>query len=315
MAEVGALVETEMLDAVQAAVGAAIAAAPWPHALTALAAEVLTEPGRILSGRLTPWTLMPLCCCAAACGEWRRAVPAAAAVELYVNALELLDDLADGDGCLTIHRYGAAVTLNLTTALLALAHLTLHAAGTEHGAAARRAQDALWMGLAVAVGGQHLDLTTAGGAPLSVEECLDLARRKSGGPSEACCRAGAAFGTADAALIDRFGALGQSLGLVGQLDNDLHGASDGSPKSDRARQAQTVPVAFARALGAGRDGEALALDGGLQMAYALLHAERVRAHDAVDDVAAACPEPDPARVMLHLLMKPRGLAAAANATI
>src|SRR5579885_2653923 len=116
MVETDALVEAEMLDAVQIAVRATLAAAPWPHALTTLALDVLGEPGRILSGRLTPWTLMPLCCCGAACGDWRRAVPAAAAVELYVNALELLDDLADGDGCSTVQRHGAAVTLNLSTA-------------------------------------------------------------------------------------------------------------------------------------------------------------------------------------------------------
>lgn len=309
MVKTGALVEAEMLDAVQIAVRAAVAAAPWPHALATVALDVLDEPGRVLSGRLTPWTLMPLCCCGAACGEWRRAVPAAAAVELYVNALELLDDLADGDGCLTVQRHGAAVTLNLSTAFLALAHLTLSADATDR-VAAYRAQDALWTGLAIAVGGQHLDLTTAGGTPFSIEACLDLARRKSGGPAEAACRAGAALGTADTHLIDRFGALGQSLGLVGQLDNDLHGAAKESSKSDRARAAQTVPVAFARTLDGETGAGALAVDGGWQMAYALLYTEYERACEALESAAAVCPHPDDARALLHLLLAPRGLATA-----
>src|SRR5437764_1139602 len=83
-----------------------------------------------------------------------------------------------------------------------------------------RALAALWEGIAVATGGQHLDLAAAGAAPLSVEDCLDIARRKGGALTEACCRAGAGFGSADPAVIERFGILGRCIGFMAQLDND-----------------------------------------------------------------------------------------------
>lgn len=293
------LVEAEVLNAVQDCVRAAIAAAPWPRALADVAIDVLSEPLRVLGGCLTPWSLMPLCCCMAACGEWRPALPAAAAIELYANALDLLDDLEDGDACAAVERHGAAIVMNLTTALLARAHTAL----TMGDSTSRRAQDALWEGLAVAAGGQHLDLALAGGAPLSVEQCLALARRKSGALTEACCRAGAAFATTDDAIIDLFGAFGCSLGLAAQLDNDLHSAPDETHKSDKARKAQSVPVAFARASAAARDLDDAALFGGLQMAYALLHAERARAQEVLEAVAAVCPHPPMARAALAPLLR------------
>src|SRR5581483_1945953 len=90
-----AIADAEALHAVQEEIRTALASAPWPDALRALATETLSEPGRILGGRLTPWALMPLCCCAAVSGHWRQALPAATAAELYSAALELLDDLED----------------------------------------------------------------------------------------------------------------------------------------------------------------------------------------------------------------------------
>src|SRR5207237_5717991 len=174
----------------------------------------------------------------------------------------------DGDLVGSIQRHGVPIMLNLATALLALMHRALEPATSEESAACRRAQDALWEGTVVAAGGQHLDLATAGAAPLSVEDCLDIARRKGGALTEACCRAGAAFGTADPALIERFGLLGRCIGLVGQLDNDMHDAADGARKSDLAQRKQTVPIAVARA---GADTATLnhaVWRDGIQLAYA-----------------------------------------------
>ena len=305
--------EAHALEAVQALLRATLSAAPWPPALTAVATGALTEPLRALGGRLTPWVLFPLCCCAAACGEWRPALSAAAAAELYVAALDLCDDIEDGDRSVIVERYGLPIALNTATALLALAHTVLQLAASDGiGAAYRRAQDALWEGLAVATGGQHLDLSAAGGAPLSVEECLDIARRKGGALVEACCRAGAAFGTDNPALVGRCGHLGSSLGLLAQLDNDMHDAEDSQCKSDVTRLKQTVPIAIARRWRGQETLDAAVWQGGIQLTYALMYAERARAQEALEDVAVLCPDPPFARAALGLLLPSRGAVGEAS---
>ena len=85
LGSLGPIDEAQILDAIQASLRALVVAAPWPRALAAVATDVLSEPARVLGGRLTPWALLPLCCCAAACGDWRRALPASAAAELYAE--------------------------------------------------------------------------------------------------------------------------------------------------------------------------------------------------------------------------------------
>jgi geranylgeranyl pyrophosphate synthase len=300
--------EGQVLDAVQASLHALIAAAPWPRALAAVATDVLAEPTRVLGGRLTLWALLPLCCCAAACGDWRPALRAATAAELYHTASDICDDIEDGDLVGPIERHGVPIMLNLATALLALMHRALEPATPAESVACRRAQDALWAGVAVAAGGQHLDLAAAGAPPLSVEDCLDITRRKGGALAEACCRAGAAFGTADPALIERFGLLGRSSGLVGQLDNDMHDAGDGARKTDLAQRKQTVPIAIARAGNASEPLGDAVWRGGIQLAYALVHAERARAQEALEAAAAACPDPARARAVLAPVLVRRAQA-------
>ena len=72
-------------------------------------------------------------------------------------------------------------------------------------------------------------------------------------------------------------------GLCGQLDNDMHDAGDSLAKSDLAQRKQTIPIAVARATAtiAAAFGDAV-WHGGIQLAYALVHAELARAHEALE---------------------------------
>jgi hypothetical protein len=75
-----------------------------------------------------------------------------------------------------------------------------------------------------------------------------------------------------------------------------------------------VPIAVARA---GDETAALSdavWQGGIQLAYALMHAERARAQEALEVAAAACPDPALARTALASLLVPRG-AEPARATV
>jgi geranylgeranyl pyrophosphate synthase len=109
-------------------------------------------------------------------------------------------------------------------------------------------------------------------------------------------------------LIERFGLLGRCIGLMGQLDNDMHDAGDGVRKSDLAQCKQTVPIAVARAGTASESLGDAVWRGGIQLTYALVHAERARAQEALEAAAAACPDPTFARTVLALLLVPRGQA-------
>jgi geranylgeranyl pyrophosphate synthase len=289
---------SQALPAVQHSLYASIARAPWRDPLRAVVGDLLASSDRVLGGRLTKWALIPLCSCVAACGDWRPALPAAAAVEMYSVVTDVFDDVEDNDLSLAIERHGMPIVLNAAMALLVHANDCLAAAPEPFPGANRRAQDALRDGLLIAASGQHLDLASAGHDPLSVEDCLEIARGKAGALVAAACVAGASFGTPDETLLEGFHMLGMSLGLVGQLDNDMHDADNCTRKTDVSRLKQTVPIAFARRFSTSSDLEQAVWQAGIPMTYALLHAERVRAAEALDAVAALCPDPVLARSAL-----------------
>jgi len=258
---------------------------------------------------MTVWALLPLSCCAAASGDWRPGLRAATAVELYITAGDLFDDVEDGDASAIIDRYGSSIVVNLATALLALSLTTLrpYTNDASDAFACSLARESLLDGLLVSTGGQHLDLASAGAPPLKVEDCLDIAKRKGGALGEACGRAGAVFGTKNPALIELLGLFGRSFGVFGQLDNDMHDAGSDRHKSDLARRKQTVPIAVARA---GGEPAAIADEvwrGGVQLAYALVYAERARAEEALEAAAIDCPDPEYARSVLGALLHSRGI--------
>ncbi len=289
---------TYALPEVQHALRASIESAPWRDTLKGVVNDLLAAPGRVLGGHLTKWALVPLCCCAAARGDWRPALPAAASMEMCSVATDLIDDVEDDDLSSAIERHGMPIVLNAATALLIHANGCLATAPEPFPGANRSAQDALRDGLLVAASGQHLDLASAGRDPLGVEDCLEIARGKAGALVAAACVSGASFGTADAALLRAFHLLGLSLGVAGQLDNDMHDADNYARKTDAARLKQTVPIAFARRFNVSDALEHSVWQAGIPMTYALLHAERARAREALEAVIALCPAPVLARSAL-----------------
>jgi geranylgeranyl pyrophosphate synthase len=164
--------------------------------------------------------------------------------------------------------------------------------------APRGAQYALRNGLLIAASGQHLDLASAGGDPLRVEDCLEIARGKAGALVAAACVAGASFGTDHETLLLRFHEFGVSSGIAGQLNNDMHDVELRAGKTDVVRLKQTVPIAFARRFDPTCSLEEAVSMAGIPMTYALLQAERVRATEALDAVISDCPHPTLARRVL-----------------
>ncbi len=282
-------------EATSAALEAALVVSAWPPRLVADARAVLAHPERLLGGRLTPWVLFPVAACVAVGGDWRAAIPAAAACELLGAAADLFDDVEDDDPSDDLRRLGPALCTQLAASLLALMVRTLGADGPTGVSA----EQILWRGLLRAAGGQYRDLATSDDpAALSPEDCLEIARLKSGALAAACMTAGAVYATDDPALHEAVWAFGERLGLYHQLVNDARDARAAAPKADRRRGAPTLALAAAGRAAAG--GHAPEVGAAVCYAYAL--AERARAALLIAGLTPRCPMPAAAAACLGLLL-------------
>lgn len=232
----------------------------------------------------------------------------AVAIECFVCALDLLDDVEDGDLTPTLHALGPARVLNVSTALLALAQKALYSLSTRDVSPmlVLRLLDAMQEATLLAASGQHRDLLAeqqslhefTGGESLDlvIEKCVEIARGKAGSIMRLACRLGAMCAGADESLLEQFSLLGERLGIAHQLHNDCHDLYDflsssttqgDTPpeKSDVARGKKTLPIVLAHALqeppvsaDTGNYEDAHALQQGILAAWGirLLYRERVR---------------------------------------
>ena len=216
--------------------------APVTAAYRAALRAALQLPGSILSGVPNMrWAKLVWVCCAAAGGEPVQAVSVAASVELFMVALDVLDDEEDGEATPLHATLGAARTLNVSTGLLFLAQHSLLA--TPRGGEA--ATILLHAGLRAA-SGQHADLAQ------STEQCYDLdtvvtvTAGKSASLVAAMCQLGAFCARADACTQTYYARFGWCLGMVAQLTNDIVAISPRvTGKTDIALQRPTLPIAYA----------------------------------------------------------------------
>jgi geranylgeranyl diphosphate synthase, type I len=191
----------------------------------------------------------------------------AVAVECFCAALDLLDDIEDGDQTPIVQELGAARLLNVTTVLLTLAELSLLSLSelSIEPANILRLQSTLQESALGITSGQHRDLLAESRSALDFtrEECIDIAAVKAGAILRLACRLGAQCAGADPVLCEQFAEFGLLLGTAAQLDNDAHdlydllqdvipsilpedaGATSRSTKSDLVRRKKTLPIVLA----------------------------------------------------------------------
>jgi geranylgeranyl diphosphate synthase type I len=207
--------------------------------------------------------IRPILCllaCAAAGGEWRQAVPAAAAVEILHNFSLVHDDIQDNSptrrGRPTVWTlWGAPQAINTGDAMFALAHLAL-AGLAERGAspevivrALRRFDD-----ICVALTrGQHADMSFEALDRVSVDEYLVMITGKTAALLSLCTELGALVAGADDSRIEHFKSFGLNLGLAFQIQDDILGIwgdetiTGKSAATDIATRKKTLPVLYALA--------------------------------------------------------------------
>ncbi len=263
------------------------------HRLLSLA---LAQPGKTLAGDRQPrWPALVLASCAASGGDERAAVTVAAATELFMAGLDILDEVEDGDHSPLVDEAGVAQALNVSTALLLLAQRLLSDLPAD-GVAPERvpafARTLAGAGLA-ATGGQHLDLAAEGQPDVTPDDALDIARRKAGALVSGICRLGAMLGTDDEGLLALYAAWGRHHGTAAQLANDLHDSENVERKSDVARAKGTLPLIFERRATRGMGSETLSgasprelqTGGALHFTWVVLEIERQAGAGVLDQLA------------------------------
>ncbi len=234
----------------------------------------LRRPGKLLGrpvmqgalldvGDLKGWVLPVLLAATAAVGTqtaalpdlstsfWQRACAVAAAAEFLGAALDVIDDVQDGDDPF-VQQVGIPLALNTGVALLEMAPLALgraRAAGWPP-ALADAALETLHTSILTSLGGQFLDLHFERLHEVTEEQVIEMTGQKSGTLLALVCRLGAMAGMdeqqkAHADYFEAISLFGWHLGAWHQLLNDLHdaeGAESQPGKSDRQRHKKTLPL-------------------------------------------------------------------------
>ena len=202
--------------------------------------------------------LLGLLAYASITGDYERALPGAAAVELGHNFSLVHDDIEDGDTerrhrptLWTIH--GVPQAINAGDTLFSLSRIALHrltALGFSDAKILRlmRLYDETCLALCE---GQYIDIATSESQDvMSVDAYFDMIGRKTAALIAASIEAGALLATDDEAVIARYRGFGWALGIAFQLNDDLLGIwgaeqATGKAASDVAHKKKTLPVIYA----------------------------------------------------------------------
>ncbi len=226
---------------------------------------LLSAPGKLLSSSvissripqgfwaLLPYTIARYCVPMADCRLISRI---GLACELLHSALDSFDEIEDDDTSEQRTRLGDGRFLNTATFLYTLVPLVFeslcpHYLSSEQLCLLRQL---LTTEVITAMRGQHQDILAeqADLATFLSEECLRIVSAKSGVLFRLVCRMSTYAVSANDELVNCFAEVGELMGIVAQLENDVHGLeqelmSQGrmEQKSDLRRGKKTLPIVLA----------------------------------------------------------------------
>lgn len=206
--------------------------------------------------RLRP--LLTLLCCEGLGGDWRVALPYAAAIELVHNFSLIHDDIEDNsdtrhERATVWHVWGLAQGINTGDAMWSIARLALHdLASLGHSpemlVEAVRLLDQACLNLC---SGQYLDLDFESRPFVTLDEYLEMAQGKTAALLAAAFEGGGVLAGADQATRSHLAAAGMQLGLAYQVIDDLLGVwgnvelTGKSAMDDIASRKKNLPVVYA----------------------------------------------------------------------
>lgn len=201
--------------------------------------------------------------CAAAGGDWRRALPAATAVELIHNFSLLHDDIEDNSpvrrGRPTVWtQWGIPQAINTGDSMFSLAHLALHRLeGNSDVETTLKAARILENTCLKLTQGQFLDIAYESREDLSLDDYWPMVSGKTAALIAACTELGALAAGVSNHTRTRYRDFGLNLGLAFQVLDDYLGIwgkpskTGKSAASDLLEGKKSLPVLF----GLSRGGE------------------------------------------------------------
>jgi geranylgeranyl diphosphate synthase, type I len=218
----------------------------------------IDEKGSPVKGKAGKALRPALCCfsCEAAGGDYRKALPAAAALELVHNFSLIHDDIQDNDRERR-HRatvwavWGMPQAINAGNAMRVLANSALrHLKGisTEKQVRLHELLDEISLSL---IEGQYLDIGYEKRFDITVEDYITMINGKTVALLAGSMEIGALLGTDVEAEVGNFKETGRNLGLAFQIRDDILGIWGDSEEtgkstgSDIRRRKKSYPVVFA----------------------------------------------------------------------
>ncbi|MDT8896797.1 MAG: polyprenyl synthetase family protein [Thermanaerothrix sp.] len=195
-------------------------------------------------------------------GDWGKALPAAAAVELLHNFSLIHDDIEDRSpmrrGRPTVWaRWGEAQAINAGDAMFAAAFMALSRLQQTLSPNAYFRSQALFIETCLRLtGGQHLDIAFEQDREISFEHYWTMIAGKTAALIQTCAHLGALIGGAEESVQHAFASYGNALGLCFQVVDDWLGIwgsaalTGKSTESDLVSGKKTLPVV----LGLARNG-------------------------------------------------------------
>jgi geranylgeranyl diphosphate synthase type I len=204
--------------------------------------------------------IRPLLCllaCEAAGGDWHKALPVAAAIELIHNFSLIHDDIQDNSplrrGRPTVWRkWGQAQAINAGDAMFTLAHLApqrLTELGLTPDVTLSVLAELNYTSLELTQG-QYLDMAFEQRSTVTVAEYLAMIEKKTAVLIATATYLGAFVAGASPECLDHYYAFGWNLGLAFQLQDDLLGiwgdpeVTGKSAASDLEKRKKSLPVVF-----------------------------------------------------------------------
>lgn len=201
--------------------------------------------------------LLVLLTTAAAGGDWKQAIPAAAAVELVHNFSLIHDDIQDDSplrrGRKTVWKiWGMAKGINAGDSMFALAHVALERlAEVAPVEIAIKAHTILPKACLALTQGQFLDLAYENREDLSVEDYWPMIKGKTASLLATCTELGALIAGCDQQTQKTYRDFGEYVGLAFQVQDDILGIwgdaalTGKSAESDLVSGKKSLPVLYA----------------------------------------------------------------------
>jgi geranylgeranyl diphosphate synthase type I len=203
-------------------------------------------------------------------GDYKAAMPGAAAVELGHNFSLVHDDIEDAD-TERRHRptlwaiWGVPLAINAGDALFALSRLALYRLLRDGFSEKRvlelmRVYDETCLALCE---GQYLDISFERTADISVDAYFEMIGKKTAALLGASVQAGAILANDDPDIAEAYRQFGYDLGMAFQMADDVKGtfwrsADSGKPEAgDIRKRKKTLPVVWALEHASEADGERL----------------------------------------------------------